>query len=136
MSYPEANDLAFVNTEVNALPYVSDAHRYKSADFWARIDKEGGDCEDFAIGKLNRLIERGWPIEALRLGCCYAETGEYHAVLEVKQADGKVRVLDNRYPWPMPLKDLHDEGYRLDEIQAHGGARFEWCEWKWGVSNG
>jgi len=122
--------LAEVNAEVNALPYVADGHRYKSPDFWARIDKDGGDCEDFAIGKLNRLVERGWPIEQLRLACCYVETGEYHAVLAVDLEDRQM-VLDNRFPWPMTLDDLSVKGYKPDIIQAHGGAQVEWREWLW-----
>lgn len=133
MSYPDKKDLEFVNSQVNALPYVADAHRYKTPEFWAKIDKDGGDCEDAAIGKLNRLVEMGWPIEPLRLATCYVGTGEYHAVLVADLDDGQV-VLDNRYPWPMSLNDLHIKGYKPDTIQAHGGARLDWREWKWMVA--
>lgn len=119
------NDLWEVNEIVNQLPYQSDAHRYGQADFWERADGKGNDCEDYALGKLHRLLERGWPVEKLRLACCYVETGDYHAVLEVEGL-----VLDNRYTFPMLFFELAGKGYRPDRIQRVGGSR-EWTDWKW-----
>jgi predicted transglutaminase-like cysteine proteinase len=118
-----------VNSEVNRLPYVGDATKYDKPDFWKSIDEAGaGDCEDFAIAKLRRLRAAGWPIEALRLACCYVETDEYHAVLVVDAPEGAAFMLDNRQADPIPVASLPLIGYRPDRIQAIGGAQ-EWREW-------
>lgn len=120
-------DLAEVNEEVNSLPYVADADRYGRPEFWAEISASGGDCEDFAIGKLNRLAARRWPIESLRLAACYVETGEYHAVLVAGTPTGDM-VLDNRKPDPIPVSELAVIGYRPDRIQEAGGSK-TWVRW-------
>lgn len=118
-------ELEQVNAEVNALPYVDDAARYGEPEFWERIDAGGGDCEDYALGKLNALLARGWPIAALRLACCYVETGEYHGVL-LADLGGQTYVLDNRHPRVMEYNLMN---YKFDRWQKAGGSR----EW---VSNG
>lgn len=121
-------DLDQVNDEVNRLPYVSDAARYDKPEFWKEIDASGGDCEDFAVGKLNRLHHRGWPIESLRLATCYVETGEYHAVLLAETERGAF-MLDNRFPRPVPLSEVSGTfGYRPRMVQKTGGSR-EWVAW-------
>lgn len=134
MSYPDIADLQRVNSEVNALPYVSDPLRYDSPDFWARIGPEGGDCEDYALGKLHRLLKLGWPIYKLRLACCHVETGEYHAVLAVDLLGGGHVVLDNRQEQVQTLEALRRVGYtagtELDKIQRTGGSR-TWMRWVW-----
>ena len=123
-------NLQRINAEVNELPYVADAGRYGAPEWWDRIDKEGGDCEDYALGKLNRLIEIGCPIGAMRLGCAYVETGEYHAVLAVETEEKGTLVLDNRQPTPCTLTELDRIGYKPDRIQREGGSR-EWVKWEW-----
>jgi len=123
-------DLQQVNAEVNALPYIADAARYHQPDFWARVSTEGGDCEDFALGKLHRLHALGWSIATLRLACVYVETGEYHAVLFVQSGEFGEFVLDNRYPNVCSLEELQRVGYRPDRIQRAGGSR-DWAEWRW-----
>ena len=57
-----------INAEVNALPYVADE---SGKDVWDDIGLAGGDCDNFAIGKLNRLYAIGFPIERLRLATCF-----------------------------------------------------------------
>ena len=123
------SDLEAVNAECNALPFRFDPERYNSEDFWVEADAAGGDCEDTVLAKLHRLLKRGWPIDHMRIGCCYVETGEYHAVLEVMTEDGP-RILDNRHQWPMTLEQLRNIGYRPDRIQREGGS-MQWKEWKW-----
>lgn len=121
-------DLNAVNSEVNSLPYLSDAERYGNIEFWTQIDDGGGDCEDFAIAKLRRLVAMGWPIERLRLACCFTETGEYHAVL-IASADEGDYMLDNRKPRPVPANEIVEFlRYQPTKIQSAGGSR-DWVEW-------
>ena len=127
MSYPAYADLTEVNDAVNALPYKADPADF---DDWSPISPAGGDCDSYAVGKLHRLLGLDWPIERLRLACCYVETGEYHAVLVVDTpAHGQV-VLDNRQQLPQTLTNLHALGYIPDRIQQTGGSR-TWVSWDW-----
>lgn len=126
------HDLVDVNHEVNRLPYVSDAERYGKVDYWARIDEEGGDCEDFALGKLNRLLEKGWPIARLRLAVCRVPsvgTGK-HGVLSVT-ADDSEYILCNMQARPMTLGDAQRGGYVPESIQQSGGSGILFCQWLW-----
>ncbi|MEJ1157531.1 transglutaminase-like cysteine peptidase [Prosthecomicrobium sp. N25] len=70
-------------------------------DQWT-LAPRAGDCEDYAITKRSRLIERGWPASALRLAIGRTSAGEGHAVLVIRTASGDL-VLDNRtdaiLPW-------------------------------------
>lgn len=115
------DDLSLVNAKVNLLPYKSDGERYGTPELWEEIDEGGGDCEDFAIAKLRRLLLDGWPISALRLACCFVETGEYHAVL-LADLDGKTYVLDNRRAYPTEYDLLP---YTWDKLQIAGTHEWE-----------
>ena len=129
--YPDNGDLVRVDAAVNCLPYAADAERYRLPDFWERItDEDAGDCEDFALGKLNRLLDLGWPIECLRLACCYVEDGGYHAVLAVMLEDGSDLILDNRQNHPCSVEELKRIGYKPDKIQSVGGSQ-TWVKWEW-----
>jgi predicted transglutaminase-like cysteine proteinase len=118
-----------INSEVNALPYIKDPIRYGLQEWWDRIDNKGGDCEDFALGKLNRLLKEGFKIEQLRMATCWVETGEYHAVLAV-DLDNTQYVLDNRQPNVCTLEELDRIGYKPDRIQEVGGST-SWVKWLW-----
>lgn len=115
------SDLEIVNSKVNLFQYKTDADKYGKADFWEEITSSGGDCEDAAIAKLHRLLALGWPINSMRLACCYCENGEYHAVLLVN-FDGQTWVLDNRHPYPMEFQMLP---YMWDRIQIAGTREWE-----------
>lgn len=121
--------MTVVNAAVNLLPFVDDAEKYRLPDFWTSIDDAGaGDCDDYSIGKLRRLVQLGWPVEKLHLACCYVETGEYHAVLIVETPEGSY-MLDNRQPEPAPIASLELLSYRPDVIQAVGGEP-TWRKWE------
>lgn len=122
-------DIDDVNEEVNRLPYKSDPERYGEEDFWERVDKTGGDCEDFALAKLNRLALRGWPIRSMRLAAVTTEDGGPHSVLLIRTDEGD-RVLDNRQPRPVALEDLRRIGYRPVGVQEKGGSKV-WRQWLW-----
>ena len=100
-------DLQLVNAKVNLLPYKAEV-----GDDWNPITEEGDDCDSYAMEKLRRLLDHGWPISALRLATCYVETGEYHAVL-LADLDGQTWVLDNRHPHPMEYNLLPYTWHRL-----------------------
>lgn len=119
--WAEARD---VQREVNALPYRADLARYGVPEFWAQIDAAGGDCEDFALGKRRRLLDLGWPLEALSLATCVDETGSGHAVLLIEgEFAGKpgTWVLDNRRFDVVAWESLP---YRWCERQAPGEKRW------------
>lgn len=122
------SDLKRVNREVNdATTYRSDMSRFGTDEWWDEANGEG-DCEDYAIAKLRKLVAAGWSIDDLRLACCYAANGEYHAVL-IASADEGDFMLDNCQPDPIPASDIVGLlGYRPDKIQSHGGSR-EWVKW-------
>lgn len=93
-------ELRHVHREVNRLPYVTDPARYERLEWWAEIDQNGGDCEDFALAKRARLRALGWPQEALNFATCWLPTGEYHAVL-IATLDGQDWVLCNTQVAPL-----------------------------------
>ena len=104
------NLIKSVNAGVNAeCSFRYDEDKYRQSDFWADALESGneGDCEDYAIAKLRRLLALGYAPDRIKIGLCYgAEAGTfggYHAVL-VAEADGEDYVLDNRYPHPTPWK--------------------------------
>lgn len=136
MTYPDnwREKLDAVNSAVNALPYQADADRYQQEEFWEEIDKDGGDCEDYALGKLNRLHAYGYPIEALRLATCVMpyglnidNPGGGHAVLVVDSPDRQY-VLSNGLG-VMPLSRFLAMGFKPIAIQSVGGSR-TWVEWE------
>lgn len=124
-------DLKIVQTKVNMLPYVSDPERWDRPEFWEDIDERGGDCEDFAIAKLQRLKAMGMPIAAMRLAACWCFPNRdgYHGVLLVDLA-GQTWVLDNRYPLPMEHALLP---YEWHKFQIPGTRRWEYAQ---GAENG
>ena len=89
--------LSQVQTGVNArIKYRRDI-----GDRWEVADTEG-DCEDFALAKMVRLLGYGWPRGALRLTLCAIVTPmrwQAHAVLQI-ETDHGTWVLDNRMKYP------------------------------------
>ena len=116
-----------INTKVNeAVTYTPDLEKYNSNDYWEDAIRENnqGDCEDYAIAKLHKLLAMGWPRSQLKLGLCYVETGEYHCVL-VATCEGEDWVLDNRHPHATRWEDLPykwDRFYLLDSREWHSAA--------------
>lgn len=105
--------LATVNARVNRdLRPQADAG---SADAWSLPLRDGvgaGDCEDYALEKVQALLARGLPRSALNLALATTEAGERHAVLVVSTRSGDF-VLDNRT----------DEVRRWDQVPYRWGAR-------------
>ncbi len=96
--------LEAVNRELNENSrYVPDFTQYGRLDCWEDISATGeGDCEDYAIGKIRRLLAVGWPRADLRLAIVGVEKPEGdHGVACARDAAGQWWVLDNRFPYVM-----------------------------------
>ncbi len=104
--------LADVNEEVNrSAMYVEDEPGKDVWGPWRLVDGlRTGDCDDYAVHKLQRLNALGYPRGALRLAVCQTGLSQlYHCVLLVYMDDGDAVILDNRTDglW---LKNIH-RGY-------------------------
>ena len=93
---------AIINRNVN---YRTDMELYHKPEFWT-IAETQGDCEDYALAKRKKLLELGWPIEAIKLAIVLTPQNEGHAVLTVDTSKGTY-VLDNRFGFVMPWKETH-----------------------------
>jgi predicted transglutaminase-like cysteine proteinase len=119
-------DLIEVNHEYNQkITYVGDTWTYKSSEQWENALEHGnqGDCEDFAIAKLHALLDKGWPIETLRLTFCWVDKeadDSGHAVLVV-EFDNRLWVLDNRFNKLREVTECTD--YVWNTTQEVGGSQ-------------
>lgn len=126
-----------VNDEVNrATTYRTDSDLYARLDFW-EVAAGQGDCEDYALAKRQKLLERGVPLDDLRLATVFTETREGiarhmrkqagenmvgdHAVLICRSPIGDW-ILDNRFELPVQLKDT---AYVIDRMQVAGTSTWE-----------
>jgi predicted transglutaminase-like cysteine proteinase len=85
-------DLADIQTAVNEYPGLET----ESPDYWEFMSVRGyGDCEDYALEKAKRLLDRGYPADALHLEIGEVRAnGKGHAWLVVLTSAG-AKVLDN-----------------------------------------
>lgn len=96
----EAELLARVNRWVNGeIAYVSDQQNYGQSDVWATAEQTlargKGDCEDFAILKMQMLRAAGVPTSSMKLVLMRdLAANADHAILLVQTKAGKL-VLDN-----------------------------------------
>lgn len=85
--------LAAINAHINrAIQYRPD-----KGDYWQTPvetwEKRSGDCEDYAIAKLARVLDAGWPTTSARLVYCRRVIGRIEQAHMVLDVDGQV--LDN-----------------------------------------
>jgi predicted transglutaminase-like cysteine proteinase len=117
-----------VQRQVNrAVAFTSDEAVWGHGEYWEpAVDR--GDCEDIALAKRARLMDLGWPAEALRIAVATDEHGRLHALLTVDATgrDGRSATwaLDNRLTYVEPWQRLTALGYRWLERQKPGSA--EW----------
>ena len=75
----DLDKLRSVNSFFNQVPSVSDLEHWHKQDYWATplemLASNGGDCEDFAIGKYFTLRELGVPDERLKITYVKAQLG-------------------------------------------------------------
>ena len=84
-----------INAQVNAeVREISDQSQYARAEVWTLPSARGGDCEDFALLKKKRLIERGFPANQLLIATVLDRNHAPHAVLVLRTTGGDY-VLDN-----------------------------------------
>lgn len=91
-------------------------------DVW-KVGGTTGDCEDYALTKRHRLVEAGWPSQALRLVVARTSEGEGHAVLAVATSDGDL-ILDNR---TVAIKEWRRTDLRMLKIQSGENPR-QWFD--------
>jgi predicted transglutaminase-like cysteine proteinase len=111
---PEAEKLARVNAFFNRLPFVSDLEHWGKEDYWATpiemIASNGGDCEDFSIGKYITLKEMGVPESRMRLTYVKAlRLNQAHMVVTYfPTPDADPLVLDNLVKRIVPASQRRD----------------------------
>ena len=89
-------ELQTINLEVNlAIKPLSDQAQYNTIEKWTYPFSGKGDCEDYVLLKMRRLMERGWPQSVLLITVVRDEHGEGHAVLTVRTGRGDL-ILDNK----------------------------------------
>ena len=88
-------ELDAVNREVNrAITPATDLEVYGVNEYWT-LPTTRGDCEDYALLKRHKLIEKGWPVSSVLVTVVRDEKGEGHAVLTVRTVQGDF-ILDNK----------------------------------------
>ncbi|MDH5437085.1 MAG: transglutaminase-like cysteine peptidase [Gammaproteobacteria bacterium] len=100
-SLPEPEKLKLVNDFFNQVRFVDDIEHWKKEDYWATpiemLSTNGGDCEDFSIGKYFTLKALNVPIDRLKL--TYVKSillGQAHMVLAYYSSPGaEPLILDN-----------------------------------------
>lgn len=102
-----------INSWVNArISYVEDARQYSTADHWATaaqsLTRGRGDCEDYAIAKMQLLRTLGVPANAMFLVVARDLVRRAdHAILAVA-VDGDLLVLDNETDQVLSSNDVKD----------------------------
>jgi predicted transglutaminase-like cysteine proteinase len=97
----ELDKVKYANDFFNKIPYYTDIVHWKKKDYWAtpfeKITTDGGDCEDYAIGKYFALRELGVDQKKLRIMYVKAiEWNEAHMVLAYFPEENEIPlVLDN-----------------------------------------
>jgi predicted transglutaminase-like cysteine proteinase len=86
-------DLLEVNKIVNASIEPERNLEGLGAEKWL-IGPARGDCNDYAVTKRFKLIERGWPVRSLLLSEVVTPEGEHHLILVARTSAGDL-VLDN-----------------------------------------
>jgi predicted transglutaminase-like cysteine proteinase len=102
---------ARVNRDVEA---VTDMDHWGVAEKWSYPTDGKGDCEDYALEKRRRLMEAGWPRQALLITVVRDRKGDGHAVLMVRTDRGDF-ILDNQ---EAKVKLWTETGYKFVKRQA------------------
>ncbi|NNM83563.1 MAG: sulfate adenylyltransferase [Burkholderiales bacterium] len=112
----ERNKLDLANDFFNQIPYVSDLQHWGVKDYWATpvemLASDGGDCEDYAIGKYFTLIAMGVSEDKLKITYVrelrFDPVDQAHMVLAYYPTpDADPLILDNvdKAIWPGSERD-------------------------------
>ena len=113
----DAEKLRLANDFFNQVPFVSDAEHWTVRDYWATptemLATNGGDCEDYSIGKYFTLLALGMNMDRLRITYVKATTlppaDQAHMVLTYYATpDAVPLVLDNLQPAIKPASERGD----------------------------
>jgi predicted transglutaminase-like cysteine proteinase len=108
-------ELVRINREVNdAVEATSDLDHWGALEKWSYPTDGKGDCEDYALEKRKRLMEAGWPRQALLITVVRDKKGDGHAILTVRTDRGDF-VLDNQ---ESRVKGWADTGYDFVKRQS------------------
>ncbi|MCA3660515.1 MAG: transglutaminase-like cysteine peptidase [Methylobacterium sp.] len=102
---------ADVNKEIHA---ITDQEHWGAPEVWSYPNDGKGDCEDYVLEKRRRLVEAGFPLNALLITVVRDLKGDGHAVLTVKTDRGDF-VLDNQVGKIVAWKET---GYRFIKRQS------------------
>ena len=122
------NQLEQVQVEVDRkVQYVSDMQRFGVEDWWEPATDKG-DCEDIVLAKRQRLMDLGWPADALRIAVVLDQHHELHAVLtvDVLSQQGKLAtyVLDSHFEHVEPWQYFGQYGYTWLERSKPGSTKW------------
>ncbi len=136
----ETEKLKLVNDFFNQIPFVSDMEHWGLQDYWATpvelLASNGGDCEDYAIGKYFTLLALGFPMDRLRINYVMAinqdPANQAHMVLTYyPKPDAVPFILDNLIkeiklasarPDLIPVYSFNGEGLWLAKERSSGKA--------------
>ena len=109
--------LGLANNFFNRIPFEPDTEHWGKRDYWATpvetLASNGGDCEDYAIGKYFTLLALGVGVDRLRITYVKAKTrdpaDQAHMVLTYyPEPDAMPLVLDNLDPEIKPASERAD----------------------------
>ncbi|MFM9975837.1 MAG: transglutaminase-like cysteine peptidase [Beijerinckiaceae bacterium] len=108
-------ELLAINSDVNrSVEPVTDIDHWGVAERWSYPTDGRGDCEDYVLEKRKKLMNAGWPRQALLITVVRDKKGEGHAVLTVKTDRGDF-ILDNQ---EKKVKLWSDTGYLFIKRQS------------------
>lgn len=110
--------VAKVNRKVNrSVRYVTDQKQFNAADHWSLPTARGGDCEDFALLKKQKLVKMGFPPQSLLIATVLDKSRAGHAVLVVRTAKGDL-ILDNATDRILPWSETGYVFLRMQDPKA------------------
>lgn len=131
----EWSELKALNGLWNRIPYYNDNRHWHAEDYWATpVETQasnGGDCEDYSIGKYFSLKELGVPPESLRITYVRAlKLKEAHMVLAYYPTpDSDPYILDNLSGKVVPASERPDlepvYSFNDEDLWAAGASSFK-----------
>lgn len=117
---PELVDmLSFVNLLINeAITPESDLDHYGKQERFVSMPADGkGDCEDYALSKMELLGNLGMPLAGnaiLLTVVVHAKGSVYgHAIVQLRMPGGAFMYLDSDHDEPMTKRELVADGYQF-----------------------